>query len=260
MRQAIPGKFLSFLAALVLAIAVSATAQATTFTYNLANHPDGAAQPPQYGMRLDELFNVTGGHDIFTFDFNNVSSTMTLVLDDGGTVNSFGDDSVTISGIAYGGLDTGTGYTNATYAGLWTINFVYTVNITSTGPTGDNIIVGPASATNTGSITPNFNIGGSMTPISLYDKADMGGISFNFNNTANHRLDCMVDTCGPTEFVGWGWLIHHSSNPMDHVESSDWLFTATQRPSQDIPEPASVLLLGTGLAGLARSIRHRRQG
>lgn len=46
-------------------------------TYNLHNHPDGSANPPAYGLRLDGL--LTGNtNEEYTFDFDHVDSAMTL--------------------------------------------------------------------------------------------------------------------------------------------------------------------------------------
>jgi len=39
-------------------------------TYVLRNHPDNDLVPPQYGLRLDELFDLNPGQlDVFSFDF-----------------------------------------------------------------------------------------------------------------------------------------------------------------------------------------------
>ena len=37
-------------------------------TYRLHNHPDANQAPPQYGLRLDELIDVTDERDVVTFD------------------------------------------------------------------------------------------------------------------------------------------------------------------------------------------------
>ena len=58
------------LALLVTAVPVSAGLILQPGTYRLEDHPDGNAQPPGYGLRLDELIDVTDDHDIFTFSFD----------------------------------------------------------------------------------------------------------------------------------------------------------------------------------------------
>ena len=61
-------KFLTLATIVTLGLAVSEL-PADLFQYNLHNSPDGGAQPPLYGFRLDGLF--TGySSDIFTFDFD----------------------------------------------------------------------------------------------------------------------------------------------------------------------------------------------
>ena len=61
----------------------------------LHNHPDNYGVPPGYGLRLDELFDVTGGHDRFTFDFDHPAAEMWM---------DFGGASIHIYGIAFVGL------------------------------------------------------------------------------------------------------------------------------------------------------------
>ena len=199
-----------------------------TGTYQLHNHPDGAAQPPLYGFRLDELFDVTGGHDIFTFDFDHASSQMYL---------AYNGTSIHIYGQAFGGLDTGNTYGNAAYTGVAQIDFWYTVGVGLAGG-DDDLIVSAAPGVNTGTIT---FLG---STINLFD-SPMGGYSFRFGDTDDdngHR--------GFNGISGWGWVDHHVQG--QHIASSDWLFTA-----QLIPLPPAALLGVAGL-GLVAAVRRRR--
>ena len=69
-------------------------------TYVLGDHPDGNAAPPTYGLRLDELINVTPGHDVFTFSFDAPGAEMRI------DITSVGTDEyeLHIYGTAFGGL------------------------------------------------------------------------------------------------------------------------------------------------------------
>jgi hypothetical protein len=115
------------IAAAIAATITSAASAASiqTGTYRLSNHPDGAAANPTYGMRLDELFNVTGGHDVFTFDFEAPGSAMYLDYD--GT-------SIHIYGTAFGGRDIGSSYDPA-HSSAVEIDFYYSVSHLAADPT-----------------------------------------------------------------------------------------------------------------------------
>ncbi len=196
--------------------------------YKLHNHPDGSARPPLYGLRLDELYNSTGDHDIFTFDFDNALSDMKLLIT---------SSSIHIYGKAYGGRDIGSGYAAEAKTGLYTIDFTYSIGV---GPVpGDNdwwVKYGGPMMQNSGTIkTP---IGDTIL---LRDKS-LGDYYFrlgNEDNDAGHR--------GYSGISGWGWL-NHGPVGSDHIDSSDWLFTA-----ELIPSPGSLALVGLGaMIGLRR--------
>lgn len=191
--------------------------------YTLRNHPDGAADPPPYGMRLDELVNHTAGNDIFTFDFDDAMSNMQMNVTGNGSV-------IHIFGVAWGGRDIGGAYAADAFLGLYSINFLYTVGV---GPAGgdDDIIVSAPNASNFGTIS------GPAGNFSLYD---IGGNPppYNFrlgdeDNDAGHR--------GYVGISGWGWL---GVTGLSEGPTRDWLFTATY----NVPGPASLALLGAGLA------------
>lgn len=192
-------------------------------TYQLHNHPDGSASPPQYGMRLDELFNATGNHDTFTFDFDAPGSNMRLYYD---------GSSITIYGQSFGGRDTGSGYAADQYRGIYGINFTYTLGVTPMFGGDDDLAVVMPDMRNFGTITPPVATGSGA--IGLADKG-IGGYNFRFgdeDNDAGHR--------GFSGISGWGWLIHHWPGAA-HVEASDWLFTA-----ELIPTPGVGVLVGLG--------------
>lgn len=220
-----------------LAVLLSGSAGAVVTEYILFNHPDGSARPPKYGLRLDELFNITSNHDVFTFDFEHAASRMRLFYDDADTPGDLTDDEVRIAGTVFGGLDRGSDY-HPDYSGIWEVDFRYTENFVSGGT---QIEIGPNSPNNTGFIRSTFGMGNNE-PIPMWDEDGNHGFSFKFNNTDNHRLGGH-GISGPEWFVGWGWLNHHDPNV--HVYSSDWLFTG-----KIVPEPGTVATLVAGLGAL----------
>ncbi len=215
----------------------------TPGTYRLSNHPDGAVRPPLYGFRLDELVNLTGGHDVFTFDFNHAGSAMYLDYDGTG---------IHIYGTSFGGLDVGSAY-SATYSGFWNIDFTYGTVVGV--PSDDDLWVTTPAHTNSGSITfitdTNINptqVAAFVGPgsIPMVDEAD-AGYTFrlgNENDDLGHR--------GFNGISGWGWVTHGSG---PHVYSSDWLFTLNP-----VPLPGGILLAALGLiSGVATGkIRGRK--
>lgn len=173
-------------------------------TYRLGNHPDGAAAGPFYGLRLDELFNVTpGSPDIFTFDFEAPGTAVYLDYD--GT-------RICIYGRAFGGRDIGDAYDPA-WTGFVDLNFCYAVVGVASGD--DDLIVTTPNGSNSGTVT--WVNTGEIIPI--YDYAGDFGFTFRFgdeDNDQGHR--------GFDGLSGWGWLNHR--DPGVHVPASDWIFTA----------------------------------
>lgn len=214
----------------LVGVAVAAgAAQAGTLPvglYELHNHPDGNATPPPYGLRLDELYNATSGHDIFTFDFDAALSSVTL---------NYTGSTIVIEGDAFGGRDIGGGYALEATTGMYSFRFVYDVGVGIAG--GDDDVIVVANMANTGWIsTPTGDT------IDLLDKSN-GSYSFRLgdeDNDAGHR--------GFSGISGWGWLNHGG---LPHVDASDFLFTVGDL----VPAPGSVALVG--LAGLMSGRRRR---
>lgn len=214
---------------------IVATAQVD---YNLSNHPDGNAAPPAYGLRLDELIDVTSGHDTFTFDMDHALSDVVLRYDDAGTTGTSSDDSIRFFGNIYGGLDVGTSYDPAN-SGVWYLDFTYTKNITVSGT---SLTVTAEDVANTGTITSLTGLNGG-NPISLFDEDGGHGFSFKFNNVDDHRLSGGQQ--GQGIYVGWGWLSSHAPN--QRISANDWIMTGAP-----VPEPASMAVLGLGCLAFLR--------
>ena len=235
-------------AAIVASTVFASSVQAETLVYQLFNHPDGNAQPPQYGLRLDDLFG--GGNTVhFSFDPADGASVFLTVTDSGGSIT------IDIQGTVFGGHDTGTAYSSSD-SGLWDINFSYTFNVSVISAGWE---VSPQNELNAGSITALDNGGGLG---GLWDSGD----SFDFfeqTGTGNpfifapddHRL--LTLTGGSMNYpeagdflVGRGWLTYNSDGS-GVGDTQDWLFIG-----QLIPLPPGVWMAGIGLIGVV-TLRRR---
>ncbi len=109
--------------AFVLTLAVlSTSAWAEVKYFRLKDHPDGAINPPPYGLRFDNLFGNAGGSPgaKTTFSVEYGSAAMWAMVDtDTGIIRMFGT--------MYGGEDTGTGYGFG--EGHYRADFVYNTNV-----------------------------------------------------------------------------------------------------------------------------------
>lgn len=221
----------------VMLVSTSAlTAQPTDLlpigTYTLSNHPDGAENPPPYGLRIDELVDVTSGNDVFTFDFDADGSSVSLILQ---------ANRITISGRAFGGLDVGGDY-DPNIRGFWNFMMIYDTEVQAV-PGDDDVWV--TMTGNSGSITSE-GLNGLDAPVNqnLADKA-RGSYTFrlgNEGNDAGHR--------GFDGISGWGWVMADNMG-----QAQDWLFTATYE-SDAVPTPGALAL---GVIAAPAVLRRRRK-
>ena len=129
----------------------------------------------------------------------------------------------------------------------------FTLQVTFTAPQG---IAGSSQATFTASLTG--------TVIS----SNIGGVLFDFNNTpllfTFNDPNCEADptggipgqqtTCGTGSF---SFSINDVALDPGQTASITGQITSAQQVPGEIPEPTTMLLLGTGLAGIARIVRRR---
>lgn len=226
-----------------LAVLATAPAQAvSTGLYFLNNHPDGAASPPPYGLRLDGL--LTGDtNEIYTFDFDAPESSMFMSYD-GAEIRIFGS--------ALGGQDAGAaGYVGGT-VDVWDLDFSYSVGLSQPGTDGGlaDVFVF-ADNQNFGTLIGTGTLTSSLGSFELEDQSVNGlpsALAFQLGdeNGAGHR--------GFAGISGWGWLNHGTdciAGDCTHIYDGDWLFTATI-----VPVPPAVFLFGSAL-GLLGWVRRR---
>jgi len=221
------------LSAAAVGLSIVGAASASVVNYDLHNHPDVGEGPPGYGLRLDELYNATGSHDVFTFDFDDQASKVGMRVDEeAGTIR--------ITGVVFGGRDIGSGYANDQYRGLYTIDMLYQIGVEQVAG-DDDLQVDTADFANWGTILTPL---GDAVP--LTDFRGDNGFSLRIgdeNNDLGHR--------GYAGISGWGW-INHGEDAGLHVASSDWLFTAVE---SSVPAPGAAAL---GLMGFGLMARRRR--
>jgi hypothetical protein len=186
-------------------------------TYMLGNHPDAGKALPFYGLRLDELFDVTGGHDVFTVDFEAPGAAMFMDYDGA---------SIRIYGTGLAGLDIGSEYDPA-WTSMVDIDFTYTTVTTAAGD--DDLVVETPPFTNSGTVTW-------LETGEVINLSDIGEpITFRFGNTdddSGHR--------GFGGLSGWGWMTYGDPASEGAV---DWIFTAK---SVCEPERGACCLPGGG--------------
>ncbi len=135
--------------------------------YELQDKITGTIAPPDYGLRLDGLFGDYPNN--YTFSFEEPGAGGLMCYDGAGTI--------TINGIAYGGLDTGSAW-DPVVQGFLTVDFVYTGAVCD----GSNLVV-PDSGNGYGQVTW-LNTG---ETIQLFPKSD--GSDFARVSASNGRLE-----------------------------------------------------------------------
>jgi hypothetical protein len=231
---------------MMLSMAMTSPVSATIFSYTLSNKAPGAENPPDYGLRLDDLFGTSGSGGVWTFGFEGAGAGMQMDVD---TVA----ETVRIHGTVVGGRDIGSVWQSETIS-RWEVDFLYD----TTG--GSDLSVG--SDGYWGLTTSGSNFG----TLKLVDMlGNSGGGYFDSGD--------LLATIGLSDFMGGdftasggpnglpyvsAWLSHtgdFGSSTYSHANYMDFGFSAERN---NVPEPVSLLLMGIGLLGLGGARRARK--
>ncbi len=100
------------------------SATVEVISYEISDRGDGSKNPPDYGLRLDGLFDSPSDSLVtnWTFSFDQPGSGATMEIDPATA-------QVRIYGTVIGGRDTGTGWDPATVA-TWQIDFLFDSGVT----------------------------------------------------------------------------------------------------------------------------------
>lgn len=237
-------------------------------TYILGDHPGGDLNPPSYGLRIDQLLGE--GTGMYTFSFSAAGSHVELVYND--VANT-----IQISGLVYGGRVSGSSYVGTPQ--YYSVDFLYDTNVgtCASGAAGAVDVCastngGSGVGSNRGTLTAqgtdiNNLVDGTLYNLADYTAAPFTPVTFQFGDEdgAGHR--------GYNGLSGWGWLATEYTftrrwgsgtyTKFKHYGAQDWLFTATKEPDtppdSEVPEPGTVVLLGSALAAFAWKRRQNRR-
>lgn len=234
----------------------SMNASAAFMEWDLADHPDGANNPPPYGLRLDGVewftYNVqglsappipsgVGNSDSWGFSFEDGPASMKATYDS--TTEEF-----RIFGTAFGGRDAGSSYASA--PGAVAIDFTYS-GVTMADVDAGIFYDATTSGAGTIEFLDDIESIAAGTVVEMVHKARMGDLAaFLFMDDS--RLDAYCPGpayCGNP--VGEGWVqltaatidgTRYVRHEPYHTASMDFLFTT-------VVEPGTIGLIGLSLVG-----------